>query len=218
MNRFARLLALALLLVPLAGCAGGVSDFIVEQRNSQGDKALDRGNLSDAQLAYRLALQVSPQDTHARAGMAAVQLKIAAALFQNSKIDEALAALSIAQKYDPESVRLAELRTEIGEARIKREIVVSNYPTFAETGRGLRRSYIQLKTQTATIVAALERFDYTYDSQELTKAIRASQVLDGEVTRLSARLAAYRQLVASGSTERSGDAALAPAASLLPLP
>ncbi len=218
MNRFVRAFCLALLLVPLAGCAGGVTDFIVQQRNSQGDKALDRGNLPDAQLAYRLALQVSPEDLHARAGMAAVQLKIAAAAFQASKIDEALNALSIAEKYDPESVRLAELRTEIGEARVKREIVVSNYPTFKETGRGLRRSYSQLKTQTATIVAALERFDYTYDSQELTKAIRASQVLDAEVTRLSSRLSAYRQLVESGAPDRSGDAALAPAASLLPLP
>ena len=150
--------------------------------------------------------------------MAAVQLKIAAALYQTSKIDEAVAALAIAEKYDPESVRLAELRTEIGEARVKREIVVSNYPTYSETGRGLRRSYLGLRTQTATIVKALERFDYTYDSQELTKAIRASQVLNGEVTRLSARLAAYRQLVESGSTDRNGEAALAPAASLLPLP
>jgi tetratricopeptide (TPR) repeat protein len=217
-NRYVRLLALALLLVPVTGCAGGVTDFIVAQRNAQGDKALNRGNLSDAQLSYRLALQVSPEDVHARAGMAAVQLKIAAALYQNSKIDEAVAALLIAEKYDPESVRLAELRTEIGEARVKREIVVSNYPTYSETGRGLRRSYLQLRTQTATIVKALERFDYTYDSQELTKAIRASQVLNGEVTRLSARLAGYRQLVESGSTDRNGEAALAPAASLLPLP
>ena len=218
MNRFVRMLALALLLVPAAGCAGGVTDFIVQQRNAQGDRALNRGNLSDAQLSYRLALQVSPDDVHARAGMAAVQLKLAAALYQTSKIDEAVAALAIAEKYDPESVRLAELRTEIGEARVKREIVVSNYPTYSETGRGLRRSYLGLRTQTATIVKALERFDYTYDSQELTKAIRASQVLNGEVTRLSARLAAYRQLVESGSTDRNGEAALAPAASLLPLP
>ncbi len=218
MKRFVRVSCLVLLLVPLAGCAGGVTDFIVQQRNSQGDKALDRGNLSDAQLAYRLALQVSPEDLHARAGMASVQLKIAAADFQNSKIDEARYALSIAEKYDPESVRLAELRTEIDEARVKREIVVSNYPTYKETGRGLRRSYLQLKTQTAAIVGALERFDYTYDSQELTKAIRASQVLDAEVTRLSSRLSAYRQLVESGAPDRSGDAALAPAASLLPLP
>jgi tetratricopeptide (TPR) repeat protein len=217
-NRLIRIACLALVLAPLCGCAGGVSDFIVQQRNSQGDKALDRENLTDAQLAYRLALQVEPDDPHARAGLAAVQLKIAANLYENSKIDEALAALAVAEKYDPQSVRLAELRSEIGEARVKREIVVSNYPTYKETGVALRRSYTQLQTQTATIVDALQRFDYTYDSQELTKAIRASQVLNGEVTRLSARLASYRQLVESGSPDRNGDAALAPAASLLPLP
>jgi len=218
MNRILRTLALALFVLPLTGCAEDVQSFIVNQRNAQGDTAIDHGNLEDAQLAYRLALQMSPDDPHARAGMAAVQLKIAAALFTKSKIEDALAALTIAEKYDPQSVRLAELRTEIGEAKIKHEIVVSNYPTYRETGRGLRRSYLQLKTQTATIVAALERFDYTYDSAELRKAIRASTVLGAEVTRLTARLGSYRQLVESGSPERAADEPLAPAASLLPLP
>ena len=219
MNRFVRAFCLALLLVPLTGCAGGVSDFIVQQRNSQGDKALNRGNLSDAQLAYRLALQVSPGRYFTRApAWPRSSSRSRRRTFKLRRSTMPLTALSIAEKYDPESVRLAELRTEIDEARVKREIVVSNYPTFKETGRGLRRSYTQLKTQTAAIVAALERFDYTYDSQELTKAIRASQVLDAEVTRLSSRLSAYRQLVESGAPDRSGDAALAPAASLLPLP
>jgi tetratricopeptide (TPR) repeat protein len=211
---------LSLIAVPLcaSGCAGGISDFIVQQRNAQGDTALDHGNLTDAQLAYRLAVQVDPQDAHARAGLAAVQLKIAAELFTESKIEDALAALAVAAKYDPDSVRLAELRSEIEEARVKREIVVSNYPTYKETGRALRRSYTQLKTQTGAIVAALQRFDYTYDSDNLTTAIRSAYELNADVTRLTARLVSYRQLVESGAPERAADAPLAPAASLLPLP
>jgi tetratricopeptide (TPR) repeat protein len=217
-RRFVLMLSLVAAPLCASGCAGGITDFIVQQRNAQGDAALDHGNLTDAQLAYRLAVQVDPQDAHARAGLAAVQLKIAAQLFTESKIEDALAALAVAAKYDPDSVRLAELRSEIEEARVKREIVVSNYPTYRETGRALRRSYTQLKTQTGAIVAALQRFDYTYDSDNLTTAIRSAYELNADVTRLTNRLVSYRQLVESGAPERAADAPLAPAASLLPLP
>jgi hypothetical protein len=64
----------------------------------------------------------------------------------------------------------------------------------------------------------LQRFDYTYDSTELLKAIAASKELGADVARLTARLDNYRQLVEAGSPERSADVPLAPAASLLPLP
>ena len=37
-NRLVRVLCLGLLLIPVAGCAGGVTDFIVQQRNAQGDE------------------------------------------------------------------------------------------------------------------------------------------------------------------------------------
>jgi hypothetical protein len=124
----------------------------------------------------------------------------------------------VAAKYDPESVRLAELRTEVEQARVKREIVISNYPTYRETGLALRKSYAQLKEQSTAIATTLQRFDYTYDSAELVKAIRQSNVLNAEVSKLTARLANYRQLVEAGSPERNGTEPLAPAASLLPLP
>jgi len=42
--------------------------------------------------------------------------------------------------------------------------------------------------------------------------------LHAEIGRLTARLDNYRQLVEAGSPERSDQAPLAPAASLLPLP
>lgn len=200
------------------GCGGALRDSIVGERNHQGDLAYQSHNLTDAAIAYRLALRLAPQDEHARAGLAAVQLRIADQLYRKSDFDGALAALSIAAKYDQQSVRLAELKPAIAQARIKREIVVSNYPTYAETGRSLRRSYLQLKAETATIVAALERFDYNYDSAELVAAIKASYALHDEVGKLTNRLVTYRQLVESGSPERSAAQPLAPAASLLPLP
>ncbi|GAC1442992.1 MAG: hypothetical protein NVS2B8_04630 [Vulcanimicrobiaceae bacterium] len=211
-------LALTVSATSLAGCANGISDFIVATRNHQGDVALSTKNLPDAATAYRLALRLAPANTHARAGLASVQLQLAAQDYTLSKFDDARAELAVAAKYDPESVRLAELRTEVEQARVKREIVISNYPTYGETGLALRRSYAQLRKQSNAIVSTLQRFDYTYDANELNKAIRASKAFNADVARLTARLVSYRQLVESGSPERNTDAPLAPAASLLPLP
>jgi len=130
-----------------------------------------------------------------------------------------LAALAIAAKYDPQSVRLAALRSEIDDARLRREIVVSNYPTYRETAIALRRSYQQLNAQNQEVVAAIQRFDYTFDSAQLAKAIRSSFELNQEVARLTQRLINFRQLVESGATPSSGSEAPATsAASLLPLP
>ena len=217
-RRLALVAALAALPTMLGGCSGGVSGFIVATRNHQGDLALESKNLADAATAYRLALRLAPEDPHARAGFATVQLQIAAQDYTLSKFDDSLAALAIAAKYDPESVRLVELRTAVEQARVKREIVLSNYPTYGETGLALRKAYAQLKKQSSTIVTTLQRFDYTYDANELNKAIRLSSALGADVSKLTSRLANYRQLVESGSPERSVDAPLAPPASLLPLP
>ena len=214
-----RTLVIALAVTTLTtGCAGGLASYIVSTRNGQGDVSYAHKNYTDAALAYKLALRVEPANAHARAGLARVQLQIAAQAFVNSHFDDALAALAIAAKYDPESVRLAELRSEIEQARVQREIVLSNYPTYRETDLALRRSYAQLRTQSNAIVATLQRFDYDFDANELSKAIRSSTVLAAEVARLTSRLKNYRQLVEAGSPERAADAPLAPAASLLPLP
>jgi tetratricopeptide (TPR) repeat protein len=209
---------LAAVVFATSGCSAKVTQFIVATRNQQGDLAYERGNLADAASAYRLALRLAPNDAHARAGMAAVQLKNAATLYTASKFDDALAALSIAAKYYPHSERLAELQGEIASARLKREIVVSNYPVYRETGLALRRAYAQLRRQSSAIVSTLQLFDYTFDSVQLTKAIQQSYELNAEVKRLTARLTNYRQLVESGAPEHEAQAPLAPAASLLPLP
>ncbi|MFY9780904.1 MAG: hypothetical protein WAJ85_10395 [Candidatus Baltobacteraceae bacterium] len=218
MRHFRAVAFLAAVVFATSGCAANVTQFIVETRNHQGDLAYERDNFTDAATAYRLALQLAPDDVHARAGVAAVQLKIAAKLYTESKFDDALAALAAAAKYDPSSVRLAELQSEVESARLKREIVVSNYPTYRETSLGLRRAYAQLRTQSSAIVGTLQRFDYTYDAAQLTKAIQQSYELAAEVKLLTQRLTNYRQLVESGAPEPAADVPLAPAASLLPLP
>lgn len=219
MNRTLSTLALAAgLAFGLTGCANDLRQAIVSTRNHQGDTAFANRSYSDAALAYRLALQLAPDDTHARAGLAQVQLELAEQFYRTSKFEDALQALDVAAKYDPQSVRLAALRSEVENARLKRQIVLSNYPTYRETGSGLRRSYAQLKTQNGLILAALQRFDYTYDSAELSKAIRASYTLNEEVGRLTTRLINYRRSVESGSAPESDESAAPAGGSLLPLP
>jgi Tetratricopeptide repeat len=215
-----RRLALAVLaasILATTGCAPGISAWIVQTRNHQGDIALTHGNSADASVAFQLALRVDPLNAHARAGLVGVQARIAQQLFATSRFDDAVKALDVANRYAPGDPRIEALHAQIEQAEIKRDIVVSNYPSYHETGVALRRSFVQLRTQSLEIAAALRRFDYTYDSSELSQAIRQSYELSSQVTRLTDRLIQYRQLVDSGVPENA-DAAVAPAASLLPLP
>ncbi|MEO6990770.1 MAG: hypothetical protein ABI346_04025 [Candidatus Baltobacteraceae bacterium] len=217
-----RLFALVvLLMLPLGtGCSNNaVRRYVLETRNRQGDMALANDNYQDASVSYRLALRIDPKNAHARAGQVAVQIKLASQFYRKSDFEDALGALAVASKYDPQNVRVDEIRSEIEQARTLREIVVANYPTYRENGQALRRSYATLKGLSNRIVGQLQLFDFTYDSSHLTAALADSYALGEEVNRNTNRLINYRQLVESGAPElgKKGGA-LAPAASLLPLP
>jgi hypothetical protein len=201
-----------------SGCADSIQGWIVQARNHQGDVALVHENDPDASVAYQLALRVDPHNEHAKTGLVAVQARIAEKLFAASRFDDARTALAVANRYAPGDERIVALRSEIEQAEIKRDIVVSNYPAYKETGAAIRKSLATLRTQTADIATALKRFDYTYDSNELTAAIRQSYELNGQVVRITNRMIAYRQLVDSGVPESAESSSLAPPASLLPLP
>ncbi|MEA2664763.1 MAG: hypothetical protein QOI11_1707 [Candidatus Eremiobacteraeota bacterium] len=221
LRRLLRLLALLLACaLPLGttGCASGVAHWIVRTRNHQGDISLVRGNYPDASVAYQLALKIEPANQHARDGLTKVQLRLAQKDFSASLFDNALDALAVAAKYSPRDERVQAMRAQIEQAQIKRDIVLSNYPAYKVTGTAIRRSYAQLKAQAQQISNALKRFDYTYDTADLSAAIRQSYALNAEVTQLTNRLTQYRQLVESGVPEAGGDNNLAPPASLLPLP
>jgi predicted Zn-dependent protease len=221
MIRTLRLLAVILVCVALplgtSGCASSVAQWIVRTRNHQGDVSLEHKNYADASVAYQLALKIVPTNVHARAGLTTVQIRIAETLFAASKFEDAIAALALAARFSPADDRVQSLRAEIEQAQIKRDIVVSNYPQYKVTGTGIQRAYGQLKVENAEILAALQRFDYTYDTADLSAAIRQSYALNEEVTRLTNRLVQYRQLVESGIPE-NGTENVAPPASLLPLP
>lgn len=204
--------------VMLSGCAGGVEHWIVNTRVHQGDVALSNGNVRDAELAYRLALKVDPKDQRARTGLVQSSGALAQMLYSNGNFDDALATLDEGLKVDPGSVRLAGLKATIDDAKLKREIVISNYPTYKEAGAAIQKAYEQLDTTNKGILASLKRFSYTYDTSDLTSAIKRSYSLELDIARNTNRLINYRELVSAGIPEAARGTTGGGSTSLLPLP
>jgi tetratricopeptide (TPR) repeat protein len=208
------------LLVGLGGCAGRVERWIVNTRVRQGDTALARGSLHEAELSYALALKVSPHNARARTGFAHVSEDIAESDYENGNLQDAIATLEAAAKYDPNSVRLQAMRQTFQDAKLKREIIVSNYPTYTAAGKQIGLDYLALDAENKAILHLLKRFGYSYDSGDLTKAIQMSYELQLDVAKNTNRLIAFRQLVESGvpASEKGNPASTATNGSLLPLP
>ncbi len=202
----------------LAGCAGPVQRWIVQTRVHQGDVALGRGNARDAALAYRLALRVDPADPKARAGFVQAAAALARVQFGGGTFDDALATVDGGLAVDPQSATLAALRTTIEQAKLKQEIVVSNYPTYRAAGLEIQHAYQRLNVTNALLLRSLRRFGYTFDGDDLTDAIKRSYELQLEVAKDTNRLVVYRQLVTSGVPEAPAETTTFGAASLLPLP
>ena len=201
-----------------AGCATDVARWIAQARNHQGDVSLARDNDADAAEAYELALKVDPHNEHARTGFVSVQLRIALDLFTHSKFEDAIDALAYAARYSPGDDRIEALRSQIEQAEIKRDIVISNFPSFKETSTNIRRSFIGVGHSSEKIGRLIAQFEYTYDTTDLTKAIGQSYELNAEIARETTRLINLRQLADSGAPESKADESLAAPASLLPLP
>ncbi|HMF28540.1 MAG TPA: tetratricopeptide repeat protein [Candidatus Cybelea sp.] len=203
----------------LSGCAGSIERWIVNTRVHQGDVALARGNARDAALAYRLALHIDPADPQARAGYVESAAVVAQIQYTKGSFDDALATVNQGLAIDPQSVRLAALKATIEQAKLQREIVLSNYPTYRAAGLEIQRAYQQLNATNALLLRNLKRFGYTFDTNQLNAAIKRSYELQLELNRNTNRLILYRQLVTSGVPESPArSAASFGAGSLLPLP
>ncbi|MBV8197245.1 MAG: hypothetical protein JO263_03860 [Candidatus Eremiobacteraeota bacterium] len=202
----------------LAGCAGPIERWIVNTRVHQGDTALERGNASDAALSYRLALRVDPNNRQAQTGYVQAAVELAQAQYGKGGFDDALATVDRGLAVGPQSAALAALKATIEQAKLKREIVSTNYPTYRATGLEIARAYTQLNATNALLLRNLKRFGYTFDSQDLTAAIKRSYELQLEIARNTNRLITYRQLVTSGAPETPAQTTTFGAASLLPLP
>lgn len=203
----------------LSGCAGSIENWIVNTRVHQGDAALAHGNVNDAALAYRLALRVNPNDARARAGFVQAAAELAQVQYSKGAFDEALATVEGGLAVDPESLRLAALKTTVDQAKLKREIVISNYPTYHASGLEIQRAFAQLNVTNALLLRSLKRFGYTFDADDLTAAIKRSYELQLDIVKNTNRLIVYRQLVTSGVPGTSAQSATGgTTTSLLPLP
>lgn len=211
--------ALILCVASLAGCAGRIERWIVDTRVHQGDVALVRGNAQDAALAYSLALRVDPRDALARAGYVQAAAELAGIQYTKGSFDDALATVDAGLKVDPQSAALAALKATVEQAKLQREIVITNYPTYRAAALEIQRAYSQLNVTNALLLRSLRRFGYTFNSNDLTTAIKRSYELQLEVAKNTNRLIVYRQLVTSGVPETpTGGTTTFGAASLLPLP
>lgn len=214
---FATAVLLGLGLVALTGCSGSIERWIVSTRDHQGDISLNNGNYADAVTAYELALRVDPQDERAQSGFVEAAADEAQAQYTHGHFDEALATIAQGLRVDPLSVRLDALKTQIEDAKLKQEIVMSNYPTYEHAEQELEQSYQRLNEANTLLLKRLRSFNYTFDVNELTSAIKQSYELQLEVAHLTQRLVAYRQLVQSGGPQPAALPASG-AGSLLPLP
>lgn len=203
----------------LTGCAGSIERWIVNTRVHQGDVAQERGDARDALLSYRLALRVDPKDARARAGFVVAAAALAQAEYAKGDFEDALSTIHDALAIDPQSLRLSALETLIGQAKLKREIVISNYPSYHETGLQLVRAYQQLDAENKLLLKSLARFGFTFDGDDLTDAIKRSYELQIDLAKNTSRLIVYRQLVTSGvPAPASESGATGTTTSLLPLP
>ncbi|MGA8534327.1 MAG: hypothetical protein WB615_09500 [Candidatus Tumulicola sp.] len=207
----------AIVAIGLSGCASSIEQWIVNTRVHQGAIALERGDVRDAELAYRLALRVDPKDPRAQAGYVRAAAAFAQAEYAKGSFDDALAIIDDGLVVDPESVRLTALKRTIDQARLKREIVISNYPSYREAGVALARSYEQLNVTNKLLLRSLKRFSFTFDGNDLIDAIKRSYELQLETVKNGNHLILYRQLVTSGVPETS-QSTTSNTTSLLPLP
>ncbi|TAM59457.1 tetratricopeptide repeat protein [bacterium] len=211
-------IVLIAVLASTAGCASSIQQWVVQTRIAQGQRSLADGNLADAAREYQLALRLAPDDKTVREGLALVQTSLAQKYFEESQLTEALDALDTALKADPQSVRVQELRQKIEQASIQKQIIATNFPTYAQAGAQIAQSYRALDLLNKRVQKELHTFRYDYDTAHLDSAIRDSYALIAEANRGTNRLLAYRQVVEAGLPESSGTVAPATGGSLLPLP
>lgn len=202
----------------LSGCAGSIERWIVNTRVHQGDVALARGDARDAELAFRLALRIDSRNARARAGFVEAAAALARVEYAKGTFDDALDTVDEGLAVDPQSVRLAALKETIDEAKLQREIVLSNYPTYRAAGIEIQHAYQRLNVTNSLLLRDLRRFGYTFDGTDLTSAIKRSYEMQLELSKNVNRLILYRQLVTSGVPEAPAESTTFGSGSLLPLP
>ncbi|MDQ6767308.1 MAG: hypothetical protein M3Z41_05820 [Candidatus Eremiobacteraeota bacterium] len=215
-----RLLPICLLAcaIALSGCAQSLTHWMVNLRTSQADAALAKPNgIAEAKKEYQLALALDPRNAHARAGLAKALYLTAKADFATSKLDEAASDIAEALKYAPNDAATLALANEIEQAKIRREIVVANYPLYGSINAALKPIFKQITASNKEIEEQVKAFSSDFDTSHLSKAITEAYDLEDEAHRMAQRLNTYRGLVQSGQ-EKTKVPPANEAPSLLPIP
>ncbi|HXW76155.1 MAG TPA: hypothetical protein VEJ20_01965 [Candidatus Eremiobacteraceae bacterium] len=190
---------LAAMTLATSGCASTVTRWMVDLRTSQGEAALEHASLTEAEKEYALALRLDPHDANARAGLARVLYLQARADFTDSRLDQAQIDIDGSLAYahgDPDATVLG---AQIEQAKIRRDVVLANYPLYESAGTSLNDSLKSLAVSQKDIAKDVKSFGNDFDTGHLTQAIVASYDLEEETHRVTQRLISYRALVSTGT-------------------
>ncbi|MBV8083026.1 MAG: hypothetical protein JO347_12615 [Candidatus Eremiobacteraeota bacterium] len=212
------LAALAVCTLGLGGCSSLFSDRIVDLRNAQADAALQTNNIVEAEKEYALALALAPNNDHARNGLAHVAYLHAQADIEAGNIDEAQIEINKALKYAPKDSAALDLASVIDQARIRRDVVVANFPAYKASSDVIREMLKANALSNKSIDQQLHQFNTDYDAAHLRKAIALSTDLQDEDQRVTARLGALRAQIEAGAPGETRVQSTEEVPGLLPIP
>ena len=202
----------------VSGCSGIFKDQLVALRNSQADAALENQNVAEAEKEYSLALALAPSDEHARAGLAHSLYLHAKSNLAGGDLDEAYIEVQKALRYSPKDAALLDLASAIDDAKIRRDIVVSNFPSFKASSDAISALLKANGQMNKEIQFQLHSFHIDFDTARLSKAIAQSYDLEEEQRRVTQRLIAYKGQVESGAPVQTRAQPQVEAPGLLPIP
>ncbi|MBV8171531.1 MAG: hypothetical protein JO219_06350 [Candidatus Eremiobacteraeota bacterium] len=217
-----RTAALALILaastIALCGCSSLLKERLVDLRNAQADAALQDDKIVEAEKEYGLALALAPNDEHARAGFAHAAYLHAKSAVDAGDIDTAQIEIQKSLKYAPKDAAALDLSVVIDQARIRRDVVVANFPAYRASSDVIRDLLKANEVANKNIQQQIHLFNADYDVSHLRKATALSTDLEAEDHRVTQRLIALRGEIEAVAPGESRPAPAEEVPGLLPIP
>ena len=217
-RRVSAAFAAAALMVAATGCSNVLVDRIVDLRNAQADAALANHNTAEAENEYGLALRLAPKNEHARAGLVRALYLRAQENYANGKINDAALEVQRGLTYAPKDAGLLDLASVIDQAKIRRDVLVGNFPTYKAMGDSISELLSANAMSSRDIQRELHLFRTDYDVVHLRRAIELSALLEDEQHRVTQRLVAYKGQIETGAPVEARPSAQSESPGLLPIP
>ena len=197
-SKSALFVALVAAALGLSGCTAAFKDRIVDLRDAQADAAMQNNNIVEAEKEYSLALALAPNNEHARTGLARVATLHARSDLEAGDIDGAQIEIQKALKYAPKDATALDLAPAIDQARIRRDVVVANFPLYKASSDVIREQLAANALANKNIQQQIHLFNADFDVAHLRKAIVLSTDLEDETHRVTLRLNALRVQTEAG--------------------